>query len=503
MITITIVLVTIFFVVLLLPIIITSFFPRAANMSLFRNLAYLNAARQWLQYMDTRQQNQGRFLSEKEMKAVLSPDHKGLVIDGKDARLSHDGSFRNLAVIATTGAGKTSNLIIPNLLHINDSSIVATDPSGDLVKKTAADLERRGYKIIILDPTHLHESSGFNPISRASSIPAIQEIAHILVNNNSGGNDPFWSQSAETIVAILLACLRNHPEYKTYANLTNLLYLLNNFGDGLPLGKFVAENADDYMFQSYKGFNNQADRTMQGIISQAKASIAWVQDPNIARLTASNTFRFDQLRKEKTALFLRVPQNRIGYYAPLMNLFYTQLFHFLLDDDLFDPNGYPVYCLLDEFGHLSIPHFSSIITTTRARRVSLTMIVQAISQLEERYGAQGAVTILTGGCGSQVYFGGMDIDTASDLRRILGDISVHTLQANGTFQRDKEPLMSEAAIRALAANEIIYLHGSLRPMKVQITPYYEQPSLLRRSQVAFQAPQTNLPRPQYVPIPPI
>jgi hypothetical protein len=96
MITLTIALVTIFFVVLLLPIIITSFFPRAANMSLFRNLAYLNAARQWLQYMDTRQQNQGRFLSEKEMKAVLSPDHKGLVIDGKDARLSHDGvSSRN------------------------------------------------------------------------------------------------------------------------------------------------------------------------------------------------------------------------------------------------------------------------------------------------------------------------------------------------------------------------------------------------------------------------
>lgn len=26
-------------------------------MSLFRNLAYLNAARQWLQYMDTRQHN--------------------------------------------------------------------------------------------------------------------------------------------------------------------------------------------------------------------------------------------------------------------------------------------------------------------------------------------------------------------------------------------------------------------------------------------------------------
>ncbi len=90
-------------------------------MSLFRNLAYLNAARQWLQYLDARQQNQGRFLTEKEMRTVLSPSHKGLVIDGKDARLSHDASFRNMAVIATTGSGKTSSFIVPNLMSMGSS----------------------------------------------------------------------------------------------------------------------------------------------------------------------------------------------------------------------------------------------------------------------------------------------------------------------------------------------------------------------------------------------
>ena len=188
--------------------------------------------------------------------------------------------------------------------------------------------------------------------------------------------------------------------------MNNLLYLLHNFGDGSPLIRFVAENApNEQVVQAYKGFISQADRTMQGIISQAKSSIAWVEDPDIAQLTSTNTFKYNDLRKQKTAIFLRFPQNKMGYYAPLLNLFYTQLFHFLLDDDLFNPSELPVYCLLDEFGHLTIPHFSSIITTTRARHVSITMIVQALSQLEERYGANGAKTILAGGCGSQIYFG--------------------------------------------------------------------------------------------------
>ena len=86
-------------------------------------------------------------------------------------------SFRNTAIVATTGSGKTTSFIIPNILSINDASFVITDPSGALSEATGADLERRGYKVIIIDPVHLSESAGFNPVSRANSIPAIQEIA--------------------------------------------------------------------------------------------------------------------------------------------------------------------------------------------------------------------------------------------------------------------------------------------------------------------------------------
>ena len=106
-----------------------------------------------------------------------------------------------------------------------------------------------------------------------------------------------------------------------------------------------------------------------------------------------------------------------------------------------------------------------------------------------------------GGCASQVYFGGMDIETAKDLREILGDVTVQTLQANGTFHKEKNALMDAATIRALPANQIIYLHGSLRPMKINVTPYYEQSSMLKRTKAPYRAPQTNLPQPQYVPIP--
>ena len=64
----------------------------------------------------------------KSERELFAPSNKGLVLDGGASRLSADNSFRNLAVVATTGAGKTSSFILPNLLTLDDCSIVTTDP---------------------------------------------------------------------------------------------------------------------------------------------------------------------------------------------------------------------------------------------------------------------------------------------------------------------------------------------------------------------------------------
>ena len=58
------------------------------------------------------------------------------------------------------------------------------------------------------------------------------------------------------------------------------------------------------------------------------------------------------------------------------------------------------------------PTRPAIITTTRQRRISLSIVLQSTSQLVERYGREGANTILNGGVASRLFFSGMDIDTA-------------------------------------------------------------------------------------------
>ena len=439
----------------------------------------------WWQSKRIQQENAGRFIDERERRTLLSASNSGLLLDGARLRLSDDDSFRNLALIATTGAGKTSAFIIPNLLSLDGRSIVATDPSGALYDRTAADLKARGYKVLRLAPADLASSVGFNPLERARTFPEMQEIAHILIRtpNHGAKVDPFWVSGAEEIVSILIKCLKNNVDAGRYANLANLQYLLNNFADGDGLIPFVAANApDDQTYHAFKGFISQSEKTMQGIVSQAKSALMMLSDPDIARLTAVSTFDFESFRLEKTALFLVFPQNRVSYYSLLANLFYTQLFHYCLDDSKFSRDSLPLYFLLDEFGHLTIPDFPAIITTTRARRISLSIVLQSLSQLEERYGRQGANTILAGGVASRVFFSGMDIDTAQMLAKTLGDTHRERIDGLGNLRSEREPLMTPAALRSMPDNQVLYLFANKRPTLIDVTPYYESRAMKRRTE---------------------
>ena len=254
----------------------------------------------------------------------------------------------------------------------------------------------------------------------------------------------------------------------------------------------MAKTLDSNTFLEYKSFVSQEEKIISGILSTAKTALSKMSDPTLAKLTSKDSLNFSELRTNKTALFIIVPEHQINHYSFLLTLFYSQLFDFCMELPVCNRLYLPIFFLLDEFGNLGeLPHFSTLMTTLRKRKCSVSLVLQDTEQLHEVYGKSGASTILYGGCASKIYFPGISQQTCQELERILGkqtllhkkqELSSWNLPTSNDIQKSQEigrPLMTADEIRTMKDNEALFIYGNKRPVKLNTLPWYRSKTMLK------------------------
>lgn len=116
-------------------------------------------------------------------------------------------------IFAPTGVGKGVSCVIPFLKTCPDSCVVV-DFKGENYLERAADRQRMGQKVIVLDPYRIvtQEPDTFNPlqfIDRESptAIDECRDLAEALVVRTGQEKDPHWNDSAEVWIAAMTAAV--------------------------------------------------------------------------------------------------------------------------------------------------------------------------------------------------------------------------------------------------------------------------------------------------------
>ena len=124
--------------------------------------------------------------------------------------------YEHLLLVAPTGAGKTSGVILPNLLaEPGTRSLVITDPKRELLRKSTPALLRRYprervWTLDFLDPTL---SRGYNPLAYVHDAATADLFAQTWVRNTGESKDAFWSNAARTLIgAAALHLVATEPE---------------------------------------------------------------------------------------------------------------------------------------------------------------------------------------------------------------------------------------------------------------------------------------------------
>ena len=408
---------------------------------------------------------------------------------------------KNVLVIGGSGSGKTRFFVKANLLQAH-SSYILTDPKGDLVSQTGAFLQRKGYRIKILNTINFSKSMHYNPMAYVHSEKDILKLVTTLITNTKGegkGGDPFWEKAETLLLTALIGYIHYHmlEEEQNFSILLDMLNAMEvreddeNFKNGIDLlfDELEAESPDDFALRQYKRYKLAAGKTAKSILISVGARLSCFDIQELRELTAYDELELDTLGDSKTVLYI-IMSDTDSTFNFLISMCYTQMFNLLCEkaDDVYG-GRLPVHvrCLIDEMANIGqIPNLEKLIATIRSREISACLILQAQAQLKAIY-KDNADTIV-GNCDSVLFLGGKERTTLKELTEALGKETIDTFNTGESrgrevshslnYQKLGKELMSIDELATLDGGKCIYQLRGVRPFlsgKYDITkhPWYK------------------------------
>lgn len=383
--------------------------------------------------------------------AMILPDGKYYSLDDYKTRLNN-----NVLVVGTTGAAKTRTVITPNLLECVGSYVV-TDPKGNLYKQWGNYMKQHGYRVVRLSFIHPEQSVHYNPLNYVRTTQQIQQLSNSLVYADEGrAQDPYWDNTSLMLINSLIAYIKETvPENSKEHNFHNILELLRMAGRNdsrrtalsLLMDELYKKNPNSWSVKQFRNVNQAPEKTFNTIVSTSVAKFCSIDTEELAEMMKYDEIDLPSIGQKKTAVFVEVSDSDRSMDM-LINMFFTQAMNQLCtyaDEKCANSQlPVPVRFFMDDFAtNCKIENFENMISNIRSRKISVMLILQSLSQLEESYG-KSAHTIADD-CDTLIYMGGNDPETAHQIaircNKTTQTILHMPLCSSWIFRRGEKPFM--------------------------------------------------------------
>ena len=424
-----------------------------------------------------------------EQYQVLSPK-SGIILAEKNYLPVDKRGNVNVLVVGGSGSGKSASYVIPNAYQLL-GSYVFTDPKGELYDKTAGYMKANGYDIKVLNLVSPRNSDGYNPLMHISNEIDVDVIANTIVKGqkSESNSDPYWDDMAEMLLkALIYYLMATRPmEEQNLSSCAELVRAANSGnGDNLLTNLISVLPYDHPARMNYKSIEIAPEKTYSSILSSLQSKLGKFDSREIAELTSTDTINFEEIGSRKTAVYV-ISSDTHTAYDFLLTIFFSQMIQQLYD--FADKNGgalkVPTYFILDEFANIGrIPDFDKKISTSRSRKISFSVILQNLDQLEAVY-KESHETII-GNCDTHLFLGSNSQKTVEYFSKALGEktISRESISINRDRERNRQGFSESDQIMARALltpdelrrfdNDycIIYEKG-IKPVKAHKYYYFE------------------------------
>ena len=195
------------------------------------------------------------------------------------------------------------------------------------------------YKIKVLNLVHPQYSDGYNPLMHVNSEIDVDVIAHTIVKGQRSVDstaDPFWDDSAETLLkALIYYLLATRPdEEQNLASCAELVRAANSNGGNNLLTELMSQLPYDHPARmNYKSIEIAPEKTYSSILSTLQSKLGKFDSKDIAELTSTDTINFEEIGQEKTAVYVISPDTHTTFNF-LLTIFFISSFVIILSSYL-------------------------------------------------------------------------------------------------------------------------------------------------------------------------
>lgn len=379
-------------------------------------------------------QRNNEIMTSKELRQYSGDD--GFIIS-QNVRLSSRFSKEHVMVFGPTGIGKTNHIVKHNIQHLKNCSIVCTDPSSDIYR----DVHREDCKHFVFNPLKPETSIGYDPIQMCNTEYEVRNVMETLILNGfqtgvSGNSDvEKWVKLSSPLLKMYAVYNYRYKKYNFTDMVTRVLTaplkmecyvnemvevdepsLKQTIGangrmsmattskktkrmekvkkiDTRSIEYEILKTKDESLVSELYALLRTIDspETYSNIQLTLNSALALFKDSSIRKICSKPSFDFRRLRKEKSIVYIQIPEKLSRYFAPLTSILIQQL----IDVSRDNPDGNDIYFVLDELCNIGlIPDLDKTLSTIRRYNMGILGCTQSINQLELIYGQAKTKVIL-------------------------------------------------------------------------------------------------------------
>ena len=413
---------------------------------------------------------------------------------------------RHILVIAKTGGGKTTKLILPILYDDcldPERSTIVLDSKPEMWRKLAAMTKKYNpdKNILLFNPLDVARSMSWNILGKIEDDTDCKLIANTIImatdQPSAKSDSPFFRNNALAILnSVMVGLLNDKNDTLCMPRIHELVQSgMKNLCDWLEAHPHALRNTRAFVELARSGSQN-ADTIMSELSMRLSA---W-DLPDIRATTAMNELDLEEVVKKPTLFIIELRESEVEMLRPMANVIVVELLRFLTKYAERCPGvtlPRPVGLVIDEFASAlgRLPDIHVKLNTLRSRNVSIVASIQSIAQIKANY-SEHADSVLAG-FSTKVFIPNLDIQDAEWASKETGQMTIR-FQTSSTGSNKK--LIEFWASKNDNTQEQVQQRAVLTPDEIgrpvdnfstffmpdtpvfqgNLVPFYKTPEMLRR-----------------------